>query len=450
MIIKSLSLANFRGFKHTEIEFQAGVNVIGGVNGSGKSSILDALRVLSGVTLYEIGTTRTRHTRLVSTDVRFGIGAADLRAMYAFGLSEVQSIVHHNFETAYNAFIKTSRGGPQRRSGTHGSNIASIPNRYEVTSRPLVVVDGDSTPFALYFSPRRSLYVERTSRGKAESGPEAAYSGALADREFRIATIADWWSSQRSLAAEVPAGPFAARENALQRALRSFIPEFDYVSPGLKTVRYPTITQPHVPGEISDEEIPLGVQTIDVGKRKGDLQLNVAQLSDGERGMLALVLEIARRLALANEHLEDPIRDGEAVVLIDEIELHLHPKWQREIIGRLERTFPNCQFIVTTHSPLILGEVRPDQVLLLDHDGTVYRPDQSLGMDSNFILEFIMGSSARDENTQRELDRIETLIETEEYSQAEDAIERMRENLGTFPDLIRLQTRIDRIRLLSV
>ncbi|MBK8696846.1 MAG: AAA family ATPase [Deltaproteobacteria bacterium] len=105
---------------------------------------------------------------------------------------------------------------------------------------------------------------------------------------------------------------------------------------------------------------------------KDGATLFLDQLSDGERNLLALTADVARRLAMANPELTDPLT-GEAVVLVDEIELHLHPSWQRRVLGDLTRTFPRCQFIVTTHSPQVLSEVPNDAVIVVK-DFQCYRP----------------------------------------------------------------------------
>lgn len=118
----------------------------------------------------------------------------------------------------------------------------------------------------------------------------------------------------------------------------------------------------------------------------------VNQLSDGEKCLLAMVGDLARRLAIANPGLSDQLQ-GKGVVLIDEIELHLHPKWQREIIPALTRTFPNCQFIVTTHSPQVVSHVKPQRIYILekiDNGIVAKRPSSSFGRDSNSILEDLM------------------------------------------------------------
>lgn len=98
--------------------------------------------------------------------------------------------------------------------------------------------------------------------------------------------------------------------------------------------------------------------------QKSDQDLLIQQLSDGEKIALGMIGDIARRLAIANPGLEDPLQ-GEGIVMIDEIELHLHPKWQRGLLPHLLETFPNCQFIVTTHSPQVISDVQPHQIIHL-------------------------------------------------------------------------------------
>ena len=89
---------------------------------------------------------------------------------------------------------------------------------------------------------------------------------------------------------------------------------------------------------------------------KNGMEQNVNQLSDGEKCTLALFGDLARRISIANPHMQNPL-EGKGIVLIDEIELHMHPSWQRKVLTTLKSVFPNIQFIITTHSPQILGGV---------------------------------------------------------------------------------------------
>ena len=84
--------------------------------------------------------------------------------------------------------------------------------------------------------------------------------------------------------------------------------------------------------------------------------------------IIAMVADIASRMAEGNPGIENPL-EASGVILIDEIDLHLHPKWQREILRKLHEVFPNVQFIVTTHSPIILqGASDIAQIVVLDGD----------------------------------------------------------------------------------
>ncbi|MBR1634144.1 MAG: AAA family ATPase [Lachnospiraceae bacterium] len=119
--------------------------------------------------------------------------------------------------------------------------------------------------------------------------------------------------------------------------------------------------------------------------------LNISQLSDGEKCTIALFGDIARRMSIANDGVLLNPNMGEGIVLIDEVDLHLHPGWQRKVVGMLHDTFPNVQFILTTHSPQVLGEAGDDFEVY-----SLRRGDQGqieaicgsyFGWDSNIILE---------------------------------------------------------------
>ena len=110
-----------------------------------------------------------------------------------------------------------------------------------------------------------------------------------------------------------------------------------------------------------------------------------------KKSLLALVGDIARRLILANPSLENPLY-GEGIVLIDEIELHLHPKWQREVINKLREVFPNIQFILTTHSPQVISEISRECLHILSWNNKQQQPVEA----------FVVGNSV---TKQQELDR---------------------------------------------
>ncbi len=189
--------------------------------------------------------------------------------------------------------------------------------------------------------------------------------------------------------------------------------------------------------------------TVEKNKQK----LNVLQLSQGEKTLLALVLDIARRLIVLNPSLPNPL-DGNGIVLIDEIDLHLHPEWQRNVIKGLTKAFKNCQFIVTTHSPQIVSEVKYGQVVVMkrnENNSIEYsQPVQSYGLSSNDILNEIMIDSSinkqltRNDKVEEELNKIHSLITDGLYVEAQSLIEELELQInGEIPELVSAKVDID-------
>jgi predicted ATP-binding protein involved in virulence len=176
------------------------------------------------------------------------------------------------------------------------------------------------------------------------------------------------------------------------------------------------------------------------------------QLSDGERGLLALVFDLTRRLAIANPESDNPIAEGVALVLIDEIELHLHPKWQRDVMIRLPSVFNNCQFVITTHSPQVLGETDARCVrLLIYKEGkvAVEIPAMSYGADSNWILNVLMGADEMNQDVEREIQDVSRLIERRDLESAKAKVSALRNRVGgntaATQKLVSILERIERL-----
>ena len=155
-----------------------------------------------------------------------------------------------------------------------------------------------------------------------------------------------------------------------------------------------------IPG-VSDPRIefrPLRF-VVSVGSHQSQREeLSLDQLSGGYRIMLALAADLARRMAQGNPHLEDPLT-SESIVLIDEVELHLHPSWQQRVLADLSRTFPNTQFIVSSHSPQVLTTVRPEHIVTLRRENGQIAAEQAaaptFGAEAGDVLSTVMGVSER-------------------------------------------------------
>lgn len=198
----------------------------------------------------------------------------------------------------------------------------------------------------------------------------------------------------------------------------------------------------------------LGCESIFFDLKNSRLVVNFAQnqatlfehLSDGQRIVFGLFLDIARRICLLNPHLEqDALIATSGIVLIDELDLHLHPKWQRSIINNLRQAFPKIQFICTTHSPQLIGQAKPDELIVLGDE--VSHPEHSFGMDSNWILKYIMGSDAQDAETAKKLDSLFEFINNDDLNSAKSLLAELREELDDHPDLVEAEALINRNEL---
>jgi predicted ATP-binding protein involved in virulence len=429
MQLRHLTLTHIRAFSHAEITFQPGMNLIVGINGVGKSTILDTLRILLSQALPQFSPSRSKPLTFEDSDINITQDALTAELTLEVAKLECRYLVHQP------RFLYSPTAAPtdEIRDQAYENVDRRIltPNGKEIQKS---LKNAAQQPLALYFSPRRAL--ANISTRFTTHSKNAAFADALDHRELRLMEFADWWLAQTALAAEN--APNAQRHlEVLASAISSIIDTctniraqreaFNYLDKQGKSTSHTNTTL-----------------LID----KAGVTLDLRQLSDGERGILALVLDLARRLSQANPHLADPLQAA-AVVLIDELDLHLHPQWQRTIVTKLTTTFPNCQFIATTHSPLIIGEVQPENIILITEDGEIIHPHQSLGMDTDWILKYLMGATTRHTETTLELKRITDLIEIEDYDEATDAINILRGQIGEFPELVRLQTRVDRFQMLG-
>lgn len=481
MQLNQLTLTYVRALDKAEFVFHPGMNLIVGINGAGKSTVLDAIRLMLSQTISKFTGAKIQPVPFLSDDITTGkealtaelkFSACDIefnylvqQPRYDFGYDDEASDRDELEKGREDSDSLNRRKRIQERrlqlEGFSSRKVQRLTSNPNVLSKKLKT--SKSQPVAVYFSPHRSLVSMKAP--KKPSPYSAAFVEALAERALLLRQHAEWWLLQNA--------PFTRRlDNSpsiidiLTSTIECFLEDYTNIravrepEPTLilekLIVRESDIFFEHAnKRELKDSHLSFWRKLVCIDALAAAIfefelpQIDARQLSDGERGTLALVLDLAKRLIQANPKLENPVRDGKAVVLIDEIGLHLHPRWQRSIVQKLTNTFPNCQFIATTHSPQIIGEVVPESILILEKGEQPYRPNQALGMDTNWILRNIMGAQTRDAETRSELEKIKKLIRDEAYDDATDAIDELAEERGNFPELVGYQSRIDRIRILG-
>jgi predicted ATP-binding protein involved in virulence len=231
-----------------------------------------------------------------------------------------------------------------------------------------------------------------------------------------------WFKQREDLENEYRIHDSNHRDHQLE-AVRSAIAS---IQRGLNGLNARTACGPFVP-ELSNLRVQRALMRMVV--QKEDSMLYVDQLSEGEKCLLAMVGDLARSLCTANPYADEPLHGG-GVVLIDEIELHLHPRWQWQILAALTKTFPGCQFIVATHSPQVMSSAPAGSVRLIDAEHRVHNVERTSGKDTNSLLEDIFGVPPRPANVVEMLHELSRRIEDGQLDTAKALAKELADLLG--------------------
>ncbi len=437
MRINRLSLENFKLFERVEFEFHPQFNLLVGANGSGKTSVLDGLAVALGIWLVRPpdpslnGSRRNIHPQEIRlAPVRRGDRTQFRRVLPVRVTATGDLNGQHGV-----CWTREVREGSTRTSNADADRALTIiqtlyrRDAQETQTLPIL---------ANYGAGRAWLPSNERVRPSSHAQQPAFRWDALYDcfsERIRGSDLVEWFRRETTAAGSRGgrARPgFEAVKLAIQRCL-----------PGATNLWYDDDSQDII-AMIDDRPNPFSI------------------LSAGQRVLLATVGDIAIRAVTQNAHLLPPDDlDGDAhtlpsvlaetpgVVLIDELDVHLHPEWQRGVPHTLMGTFPQVQFFCTTHSPQVVGEASPETVFLLGADAAVH-PTQAVGMDSNWILEHLMHAAPRDRDTLDRLVEIYRAIDAGELLLARRLAGALEERLGVFPDLQAALSLLDRLELLEV
>ena len=425
MHIRNLTLEGFRGAQRLELEFQRNLNIFVGMNGAGKTTILDASALLLSWLVNRIISLKGSGRPIVEAEIRNGYPYSKLEITLDHeGTSCCWKLAKarkgHSSKNNVSVLIPTSQLAQQFRS--------AITDKAENINLPL---------FAYYPVNRAVVDIPLRIRGKQGFDLLSAYAGALSGGAgFR--TFFKWFREREDLEnearrdaqspnADTSAAGFPDLQlQAVRNALSSFMPDFENL-----TVR----------------RNPLRMEVEKEGER-----LMINQLSDGEKCLMAMIGDLARRMAILNPLRDNPLH-GEGTILIDEIDLHLHPKWQRMVIPELARVFPNCQFLITTHSPHIITHVKPENLFLLsmeDNELASEPPNESYGKTVERVLEDLMGlKTTRPDTIQNDLGKIYEKIDSNDFKAARDLIGKLKELIGEDSELVKAKVLIERKELIG-
>lgn len=137
------------------------------------------------------------------------------------------------------------------------------------------------------------------------------------------------------------------------------------------------------------------------------------------------------------------LQKTDGIILIDEVDLHLHPAWQKQILHDLTEIFPNVQFVVSTHAPEVINSVAREQVIVLENYQALPAPAETYGKDANGILRAIMRVKERPDDIMEKFEQFYHAIDAQEYTLAAEILGNLDEILGDDPDLTAMHIQLD-------
>ncbi len=419
MRVQRLDIENFRGIREMRIDFHPRLNVFAGKNGAGKTTIFNALgRAI-----------QTAHLNHVTGNERQDLESRVTIIPHDIRIGAEQSRISLQFSLRGKPVCTTVSSNPKETASDLSSHFPGA---------------GIRIPYHAFLEDRSTL----TGTYMPDEKTRNLISGAdpLTGRAVLNITRFGWafeWISDRE-----------AEENS---ELRKFIDSgkefgrdpFERNKP-LQAVKNAIAEITGFAGLFDDRK----KRGFTVRKRPGagEEVLLFSQLSSGEQHLVAFVATIAAFLADSFPEAENPL-NSEAVLMVDAVELHLHPSWQREIIPGLLAAFPNCQFVITTHSPQILSHIRePESIFLLkltDEGIQARHPESVYGLDSNRILEDVMEVPARPGEIKVLIEKLFDTIDRKDLEKARNQLDSLKQNIGTDPQLTKAEVLIRRTEIIG-
>ncbi len=394
-----LHLNDFRSTRELRIDFENDVTVIVGRNGAGKTSILDALGMsirfmLESQRKVQFSDTSNTHK---PEDIRKG--------------ADVSSV-------ALKIDLKTTQPKPL---DVYSLSYTFDKNRDSLTLDQIIEVEKllgsiDPRPRFIYYRQERG-FASDDLVGAWDETADVLDSDAVQGRslERKIHAIGDldkWWDRRDAQEARMVRDKDPGYRDPQLEAIRNLVAKID----SFKGVSFSsTASSP-------------GLHFV----KNDGTEVHVGNLSSGERSYILLLSDLARRLQVFAP--DKPLGEIHAIVLIDEIELNLHPSWQSEIVPTLARVFKACQFIVTTHSPQVLSGVESRQVRILDERASeatkVSTPLSTRGRTSNYLLEGVFAASERYPPIERMIEGFNSAVDRGDEATAARTLERIEEEIG--------------------
>lgn len=431
MPIKGFKIQNFRGFKNIDFTFPENRQTVVfiGDNGVGKSSLLDAIALNLSHFVDRLMWKNEYDFENILTFEDINVETAEnclVEIEWCVNLKE-----NKNMSLKWNTYFNRTFSSPHYKHKELKAFLLELGQK-PLSTEPLAL------PALIHYRPERMVFIqenEKKETTKYSFVQLKTYENAFSRQLQSFQSFIDWFKTEEDIENElkikernfdIKSPNLEAIRNALQTFLNQ-LPDTHF-----ENLRYERQTQSANPATKSGLYID-----------KNGVPLLLNQLSSGEKMLLLMVADIARRMAMARPN-GKPLEIINAVILIDEIDLHLHPRWQRQVIPALEKTFPTAQFIVTTHSEQVLSNIPNDAVFEITEMGLV-RVENTFGKDNDWISRAVMRDESRPTWVLAELEGIFEAIRSNHLEDAKIKKEILAEKIGADDtELIKAEMMINR------
>ena len=419
MKLQRLKIENFRGIRKMQIDFDQQLNVFAGKNGTGKTSIINALG--RGIDVAHMNHIAGNDRKNLESNVMIHLNDINTKEKHAhinleflFKGKKVSTSVSSDpakmSSNLFSCFPEPNTFIPHR---TFSEDRSTMANTYTLTAKSQEMITG--------IDPVLGSIVQNTTR-------YGAYFNWLADREdLENSRLRKFIDSGKDFHKDT-----FEKDKRLQ-AVKKAIKDVTGFS-----------------GLFNDREKNGFVIEKSIGSKKESFVFS--QLSTGEKQFISLIAALAITLSIEFPE-SDNFLNEEALFMIDSIELNLHPSWQQKAISNLLSVFPNCQFIVTTHSPHVITHVKPEQLFLLkmtDKGVVVEQPNESYGKNADRILEDLMGlETTRPDEVDNLLKELYETINAGEIDRAKEQVANLRGLIGEDPEIVKAAVLIKRKEVLG-
>ena len=411
MKIKEIKIRNFRCYENIEIKLNPDYTVLIGINGAGKTTILDAISIALGgyiSTFDGMGT--------------YGIDKNDSHyKMYEIGSSierehqfPVEIYAECEVDKKQISWIRGLNGEKGRTTNTGAKEIikyaSEIQTKIKMGNKDVIL------PVIAYYGTGR-LWMQKKDRNLKKIQESFSRLKGYVDcieSASNEKMMLKWFEKMTYL--------------ELQEGKR--IPELSVVKNALSQ-SYMAIDETIKTAEFNFK-VRSGELEVAIRRENGIVEnLPLRILSDGIKSTLSMIADIAYRMAILNPQLlDDILEETSGVVLIDEIDMHLHPSWQKKIISVLKKIFPKVQFVFTTYSPSVLSNVSNKNVLILDNFEIYSLENMTYGKDIEAILREVMRVQVRPKEVIDKLELFNDLLDENNLLEAKKILKELEEILG--------------------